>query len=93
MSAALKIDEVPAGTVHASEVRAFVVSEYRRLADALESGALNGARIEWRDGEGCARVSVVELDAPCRFCRANIEHECKREVRMINTEITGREDQ
>jgi hypothetical protein len=91
MSAALQIQQDPAGTVHASEARAFAVAEFRRLANELESGKLRGARIEWR--EGSARVVVVEVDPWCRRCDANIEHECKRAVRLITTEITGREGQ
>jgi hypothetical protein len=83
--AAMNIVQVPAGTVPASEARAFVVSEYRRLANALESGKLRGARIEWR--EDAARVVVVEVDPWCRLCSANIKHECERAVRMVCTEV------
>lgn len=89
--AAMKIVPVPAGTVAAQEARAFAVAEFRRLADELESGQLRGANISWR--EDAARVVVVEVDPWCRKCDANIQHECQRQVRMICTEVTGREGQ
>ncbi len=32
--------------------RSIAVAKFRELADKLESGELNGARIQWRDDEG-----------------------------------------
>jgi hypothetical protein len=43
-----------------SSPRALAVAKFRALADALESGALDGARVEWL--EGGDEMTVVELD-------------------------------
>jgi len=87
----MKIEQAEVGSVPESEARAFTVSEFRRLANELESGKLRGARIEWR--EDAARIVVVEVDPWCKLCDANIQHVCKRAVRMITTEVTGRKAQ
>jgi hypothetical protein len=40
----------PGDVLHAETARAAAVAEFRRLADALDRGAIDGARIQWRDG-------------------------------------------
>lgn len=83
-----QVVRLQSGTVQATEARAFAVAEMRRLADALESGKLRGAHVQWV--ENCARVVVVEVDPWCKRCDANIVHECKQQVRMLFTEVEGR---
>jgi hypothetical protein len=84
-----KIQLLAPRTVHVDDVRAFVEAEYHRIGKAIGNGVLRGAGIQW--SEGAARVVVIENDPWCPKCDANIKHKCGREVRMICTEVVGRE--
>ena len=44
--------------------RAIAVAKFRELADKLESGELDGARVQWRDDNGpTTEMITVTLDA------------------------------
>ena len=50
---------VPTEVGRASDMRAAAVAKFRELADKLESGELEGARVEWRPE---LPIEWVELD-------------------------------
>jgi len=70
MSAALKLvptpregrEWLPNGTaVLRGNERAVAVAKFRELADKLESGELDGARVQWIDG--ALNMETVTIDA------------------------------
>jgi hypothetical protein len=81
MSAALKLvanpregrDLLPDGTaVLRGEERAVAVAKFRELADKLESGELDGARVQWLSGSG--NMETVTRDATSvQFTQFKIE--------------------
>jgi hypothetical protein len=75
-NAAMKIVPAPVQTVRSDNARAVAVAKFRELADKLESGELEGARVQWR--EGVDYIECVELDyskKQARFARVQIEEE------------------
>ena len=50
----------PPRIIAGDTARMAAVAKFRELADRLESGELDGARIQWRDG--LHHVETVELD-------------------------------
>jgi hypothetical protein len=57
--------------------RAIAVAKLREYADMLESGALDGCRVEWRDDHGDdTRMRTVTIDRASgrvQFCETHIE--------------------
>jgi len=45
--------------------RVIAVAKFRELADRLERGELNGARVQWREGSDV--IEVVELGGEVRL--------------------------
>lgn len=78
MPADVQAVERPVKRVVTRSPRETVVAEMRRLADALERGDLEGARIEWRDGQP-------------RFVRVELDHK-NNEVRFDVVELVTLED-
>lgn len=68
---AMKIVPTPVETL-SGDARAVAVRKFRELADLLESGELQGARVQWRDG--LDRIEYVEMtDQDVRFRVQKVE--------------------
>jgi hypothetical protein len=75
-NAAMKMTPTAVQSVRSGSARAVAVAKFRELADKLERGELEGARIQWR--EGLEHIECVELDyntRQVRFTRVQIEEE------------------
>ena len=77
VASALKLVPTLVETLSVPSARAAAVAQFRELADRLEAGELEGARVEWRSGY--PYLTYVELD----YARQQVR---MRQVRIEETE-------